>query len=298
MLSIHPENKMLQLQGRHYGLFALSFALYFIAALYCLYISRQPGSIAAIWYANAIMVMFLQAFAYREWPLLLALAALGNLAANMVLNDPLGMSLSFIPGNLLEIVLLSYVVRRFIPLRQCMNNPQVILKLFIFSLPPLVLSALTGAMILMFYGFSAYLQNWLLLMISSLAGIISIFPVGILILRYGWHNFIQLNQSFAVLMCILLALSTALFSFLYLPYPYVYISGTLILVAIVGRFAGTAIAVLIYSIIISILISLEFFQASLQERYLNDEIYLYLPLVMTLLQPLLLATAMQRISTR
>lgn len=128
-------------------------------------------------------------------------------------------------------------------------------------------------------------------------GLISILPIGILLVSYGWQDFIQVNQSFTFLMCILLALLIALFGFVYLPDPYIYISATLILVAFIGRFPGIAVAVLVYSIIISTLIALGFFQSSVQGQYVNSESYLYLPLIMTLLQPLLLGAAMQRLRT-
>jgi integral membrane sensor domain MASE1 len=295
MLLTHPDNQMLQLQSRRYGIFVLAFTLYFIAALYCIYVSRQPGSIAAIWYANAIMVMFLQAFAYRDWYVLLILAALANLSANLILKDSINTSLTFIPGNLLEIALIAYCLRRFIPLRQCIENPLSLLKLFALILLPIAVSACVAALTVSLFGSVPYEQAWLLLFTGSVVGAVSIFPLGILLLCYGWQNVIQINQSFTFLMCILLALLIALFGFIYLPDPYIYISATLILVAFIGRFSGTALAVLVYSIIISTLIAMGVFQSSIQGQYMQSDAYLYLPLVMTLLQPLLLAAAMQRI---
>lgn len=286
---------MLPLQGRRIALFSLAFALYFIAALYCIYMSRQPGSIAAVWYANAIMIMFLQGFAYRDWYIFLILAALGNLCANIVLHDSIALSLVFIPGNLLEIGLVAYCLRRFIPLRQCTENPLALLQLLILILLPIAMSAALGALVLSLYGLVPYAEGWLFLFTGSVVGAISIVPIGLLLVSYGWDDFIQINQSFSFLMCILLALLIALFGFLYLPDPYIYISATLLLVVFVGRFAGTALAVLVYSVIISTLIAMGVFQSSIQGQYRHSDAYLYLPLVMTLLQPLLLAAAMQRI---
>jgi integral membrane sensor domain MASE1 len=162
---------------------------------------------------------------------------------------------------------------------------------------PAVDSASAGALGLSLYGLDSYTQAWLFLFTGSVVGLISILPIGILLVSYGWQDFIQVNQSFTFLMCILLALLIALFGFVYLPDPYIYISATLILVAFIGRFPGIAVAVLVYSIIISTLIALGFFQSSVQGQYVNSESYLYLPLIMTLLQPLLLGAAMQRLRT-
>lgn len=298
MLLIHPENQLsLQVPSQRYMVFVLAFIFYFAAAVYCIYISRQPGSIAAIWYANAIIVMFLQRVAYRDWPVMLMLAVVGNLAANLLFKDGIGLSLSFIPGNLLEISLAAYCLRRFIPLRQSMQDPVLLLKMLALMLLPAVVSASAGALVLSLYGLVSYTQAWLFLFTGSVVGLISILPIGILLVSYGWQDFIQVNQSFTFLMCILLALLIALFGFVYLPDPYIYISATLILVAFIGRFPGIAVAVLVYSIIISTLIALGFFQSSVQGQYVNSESYLYLPLIMTLLQPLLLGAAMQRLRT-
>jgi integral membrane sensor domain MASE1 len=228
---------------------------------------------------------------------MLIVAVLGNLAANLLFKDEIGLSLSFIPGNLLEISLAAYCLRRFIPLRQSMQDPVLLLKMLALMLLPAVVSASAGALVLSLYGLVSYTQAWLFLFTGSVVGLISILPIGILLVSYGWQDFIQVNQSFTFLMCILLALLIALFGFVYLPDPYIYISATLILVAFIGRFPGIAVAVLVYSIIISTLIALGFFQSSVQGQYVNSESYLYLPLIMTLLQPLLLGAAMQRLRT-
>src|SRR5690606_11406055 len=102
------------------------------------------------------------------------------------------------------------------------------------------------------------------------------------------------NQAFGFLMCILISLAVALLSFIYLPFPYIYISASLMIVALVGGFAATAIGVLAYSGIIGALMAIGFFQPSLQNIYHGSEIYLYVPLVITLLQPLILAAALER----
>ena len=160
---------------------------------------------------------------------------------------------------------------------------------------PIAISAALGALVLTLYGLVSYEQGWLFLFTGSVVGAISIIPTGLLLVNYGWQDFIHINQSFTFLMCILLALLIALFGFVYLPDPYIYISATLILVAFIGRFSGTALAVLVYSVIISTLIAMGFFQSSIQGQYMHSDAYLYLPLVMTLIQPLLLAAALQRI---
>lgn len=296
MLSTYPDNQQIAPIKQRYISFISAFMLYFITCVYCIYISHESGSIAAAWYANAIIVVFLQACAYRDWPIYLLIAALANAAGRFVLGDPWLMSLIFIPGNLLEIFLMAYVIRRFIALPQCHNNPLMLLKLFSIILLPIAISALVAAAVIRLYGLTSYGEAWISWVTSSLIGCISILPLGIVLLNHTWDEIVQVKQAFTILMGILLSLLFALFGFLYIPDPYIYISATLLLVAFAGRFTGTAVAVLVYSIIIGTLIVYGFFQPSMQGNYYaNRDFYMYLPMVMTLLQPLLLAAALQRI---
>lgn len=294
MLVAQPNQFILAEKSHRYTTFILAFALYFIAALYCIYIARQPESIASAWYGNAIIIMILQILAYRDWPIVLVLVAAANLAANLALGDSLLMSLSFIPNNLLEIGLSGYLLRRFIPLRQCIQDPILLLKTFALTLIPIGLSALLGGFVLSSYGLVTFNEGWVSIVMGSLIGNVSILPIGILVLAYGWTGFIKANQAFGFLMSILLALAVALVSFAYLPFPFIYISASLILVALVGGFASTAIAVLAYSLIIGTFTTIGFFHDSLQNIHHTNDIYIYLPLVITLLQPLILAAAIER----
>ena len=294
MLVAQPNQFILAEKSHRYTTFILAFALYFIAALYCIYIARQPESIASAWYGNAIIIMILQILAYRDWPIVLVLVAAANLAANLALGDSLSMSLSFIPNNLLEIGLSAYLLRRFIPLRQCMQDPVLLLKAFGLILIPIGLSALLGGLVLSNYGLVTLNEGWTSFAIGSLIGNISILPIGILLLAYGRTGFIKANQAFGFLMSILLALAVALISFAYLPFPFIYISASLIIVALVGGFGATAIGVLAYSIIIGTFTTIGFFHDSLQDIQHDNNMFIYLALVISLLQPLILAAAIER----
>ncbi|MCK7494616.1 MAG: hypothetical protein MZW92_28195 [Comamonadaceae bacterium] len=66
-------------------------------------IARQPGSIASIWFANAIGVAALANRPRRDWPLLLAAAGVANFGANLLQGDTLLMAASFVPPNLVEV---------------------------------------------------------------------------------------------------------------------------------------------------------------------------------------------------
>lgn len=274
--------------------FCLALSYSFWLHYYSIYISRQPDSVASVWYANAIAIMILQLLAYRDWIIVLILVAVANLTANLVLGDPVLMSLSFIPNNLLEIMLSGYLLRRFIPLSQCVKDPLLLLKAFALTVVPIAFSALLGAFVLVNYGLVSFNEGWTFLAIGSLVGNISIFPLAMLLFARSWDGIIKANQAFGFLMCILFSLAIALLSFVYLPFPHIYISASLMIVALMGGFAATAIGVLAYSLIIGTFTAIGFFHHSLQVSQQNNDIYIYMPLVITLLQPLLLGAALER----
>lgn len=294
MPTAHPDQFIVARKSQRYTLFLLSVVLFFLAALYSIYISRQPDSVASVWYANAIAIMILQLLAYRDWIIVLILVAVANLTANLVLGDPVLMSLSFIPNNLLEIMLSGYLLRRFIPLSQCVKDPLLLLKAFALTVVPIAFSALLGAFVLVNYGLVSFNEGWTFLAIGSLVGNISIFPLAMLLFARSWDGIIKANQAFGFLMCILFSLAIALLSFVYLPFPHIYISASLMIVALMGGFAATAIGVLAYSLIIGTFTAIGFFHHSLQVSQQNNDIYIYMPLVITLLQPLLLGAALER----
>ena len=294
MLTAQSNQLLLVRQSQRYTVFLVNFCLFFLAALYSIYISRQPDSVASVWYANAITIMILQILAYRDWIIVLILATAANLCANLVLGDPIMMSLSFLPNNLLEISLSAYLLRRFIPLDQCIKDPVLLLKAFGVILLPIAISAALGAFVLVNYDLVSFNESWTFLAIGSLMGNISIFPIAMLLFARNLDGLIQSNQAFGFLMCILFSLAIALLSFAYLPFPHIYVSASLMIVALFGGFAGAAIGVLTYSVIISNFTSIGFFHQSMQIIQDGNDIYMYIPLIITLIQPLLFAAACER----
>ncbi|MGC8384177.1 hypothetical protein ACP3P8_14385 [Pseudomonas aeruginosa] len=84
--------------------------LFFLAALACIYLSRQPATIAAIWLPNAILTAALlrAAAPVAGDP---ALPAVANLAANRLYGDSLWMSAAFLPANLSEAIFAAMLLR-------------------------------------------------------------------------------------------------------------------------------------------------------------------------------------------
>lgn len=85
--------------------------LFFLAALACIYLSRQPATIAAIWLPNAILTAALLRAPLRQWPAILLCSAVANLAANRLYGDSLWMSAAFLPANLSEAIFAAMLLR-------------------------------------------------------------------------------------------------------------------------------------------------------------------------------------------
>jgi len=75
---------------------------YAVLALVAIHLSRQSGSVATVWFANALGIAVLATASCARWPLLALAVAAGNLSANLLSGHTIGFALSFVPANLAE----------------------------------------------------------------------------------------------------------------------------------------------------------------------------------------------------
>jgi len=80
-------------------------------AYICIVFPRDHGRIAPIWLANAWVVAALLRSPTRNWPLLVAFATIGDMAANLWAGDHTGMALGLAACNQLEIIACAGLVR-------------------------------------------------------------------------------------------------------------------------------------------------------------------------------------------
>ena len=66
---------------------ALVFFGYLVLALGAVWLARQPGTIATLWYANAFGITFLWNQPLRRWPALLGVMLVANMLAGQVMGD-------------------------------------------------------------------------------------------------------------------------------------------------------------------------------------------------------------------
>ena len=270
---------------------------YLVFALVSLYLSAQTGSIATLWYANAVAVCVLLARPMREWPALLAGVVAANLGANLLFRDNLMLMLSFVPGNLAEISLSAGLLGRFCVPPQCINRADMLLKaLLLGGVVPSLVGALLGAGTLAAYGLAPFEKVWFSWFVGSAIGSVSILPLGLFLLARGWPPLVAALRRPAVLASLLMALAISLWAPRALPFAYVYIAVALVLVAAVGRFAGAAMATLACSLVVGTLIATGIFQPQGATGQISEGLF-YLPLMLTLVPPMLLAATLENVQS-
>ncbi|HZF32290.1 MAG TPA: PAS-domain containing protein [Candidatus Angelobacter sp.] len=97
---------------RTLGKAALLFAAYFLSACFAITLSRNIGSVAAIWPATAVALGVLLLSPARDWPAYLLAAGAANLAAGIATGVPPAISIGFTAFNLMEILLAAGLLRR------------------------------------------------------------------------------------------------------------------------------------------------------------------------------------------
>lgn len=280
----------------------LVFAGYLLLALGAVWLSRQPGSIATLWYANAFTVALLWDQPLRRWAGLLAAAMLADLLANMAFGDRLAQAASFVPPNLLEIVLASALLRVSGAALKMNESPGAFLQFILFGalLPPLVGASL-GASILTWQGLESFERGWLYWVEGAMLGAVSVLPLAVWLRQHsGWEILGDRRRHELLLFGIWVLLGSPL-ALLLLPFPFVYLSLPLMFAAVRLTFASTALLVALASVSGGLIIALGLLDTPDLEKGWRD-LLVYLPLLLALLlallPALLLASAVEQLRKR
>lgn len=233
------------------GLLPVGFALmlgYALAAWVSLVLSRQPGSIAAIWYANAIAIAVFSARPTRDWPLLSLAVAVANPLANWAWGDDPAAALSFLPANLAEIVAAAWLLQRA---RDTVypGDAQRLLKLLVLGgVLPQVLGAMVGAVTVTAGAGVDLHRVWLPWFEGSVIGAMSTLPLAYVIAHDGLRAHRASLLSATLLVMLLLAVGVALLAAALLPYPFVYMLLPLVLAATMLPFVAVALLTVAVSV--------------------------------------------------
>ena len=161
---------------RHVSLYAVYAAL----ALVSIWLSRHPGAVATLWFANAAGVALLLQRPYKEWPSLLAMCALGNLTANAFYHSDLLVSLSFLPGNLTEVGLAAWLLGWTRLDTEWPRSPRRLIAGLILGccIAPLI-GATIGAAVVQAHGFGGFVSAWMNWFAGDVIGLLAILPAAL-----------------------------------------------------------------------------------------------------------------------
>ena len=213
--------------------------LYAAAALVSMVIGRQPGSVAAIWFPNAIGVAALATRPRRDWPLLLLAVAAANLIANLLNRDPLLLALGFMPPNVLEVALGAWAVQAARIPERGLRSPALLTTLLVAgSVLPTFASATLGTLMISPQGLRAFEGVWLPWYVGSVIGGASVLPLAFLVGRHGWKPLLPSLLDPRIVVLLPLAVGVTLLALARMPFPFIYLTLPLLLGAFLLPFAA------------------------------------------------------------
>lgn len=261
-------------------------------------LARQPGSVANVWYANALVVGVLAHRAPRLWPPALAAVALANLGVNMAWGDPLPVAAAFVPPNLVEILLAVALLRRAGLHLSGLRSPHLLLRLLVYGgLLPQLVGATLGAAVIAALSPAAYFTVWLAWFSGSVVGAVSLLPLVACALRYPAD---ALRQQLLVPALAWLLPATLLLAWLALaqvPYPFVYLSFMLLVAALRLDVVALAAMVLLLSCTVALALALGVLVPTPQGAAWRS-VWVYLAWAAALVPAQLLAVALAELRDR
>ncbi len=239
----------------------LVFVAYALLAFAAIVVARQPGTIAVIWLANGVAIALIASAPPSRTVAMLAMAALGNLVANLLYGDPLGLSLAFLPPNTLDVALGVYLVRRSGRAERFASDHGSFLRVLVAgSLLPPLLGATTGAATLQALGFATFERVWADWYIGAALGGVAMLPLT-LALRSGPAGVAlgRLSDP-GKLVSLALVAATSLTALRFSPYPFIAISVVLITIAFVRPRLTTFVSVPTVVAVLAVALALGWFK--------------------------------------
>jgi PAS domain S-box-containing protein len=271
-----------------------TFAGYLALALYVLYVTARPASIALFWYANAFGTIAVLARPYREWPRLSAVLWAAVLVANWIMRGPGAITWMSPFANLLEIGLSAYLFRRFFKAEDCLTDVGVFMKALALSgVVPALVGALVSSSVLAIVAGASFREIWFTWFLGSAIGVISLLPLGYYLLARGARQLWRELRRGRRIAALAFALAVASWVPAHLPFANVYVTVALIVAATAGGFAIAAVGNFLCSLVLGALIAFGKFGLP-THAYRYGEFLSYLPVALSLVAPSVLAVAFER----
>ncbi|MEK8052335.1 ATP-binding protein [Ideonella sp. DXS22W] len=228
---------------------------YGAAAMLSIALSREPGSVANIWYANAVAVVVLLRQPVAHWPALLLAVGLANVAANRWWGDQWSTVLLLAVPNLLEVALAAWSLRRLRLPAEPLRAPMSLLRLLLHGafLPPLAAAVLAAVLL----GWHGAREPWLVGLTwleGGTIGAVSVLPLGLALAPAPWQALGRVANDLRAMLMLPLAVGLSLVCLAVMPYPFVYVLLPLLAAAILLDM--TAVALLTLSVSLTIALAL------------------------------------------
>lgn len=271
---------------------AVALALaYGAAALLSLLLSRQAGSIATIWYANAFAVAYLVFRPRREWPWLALVLALVIGAVNVGTGDAPERAVAFLPPNLVEIFAGAALLRWRAVDRSDLRTPAALLRLLFYgALLPQLIAACIAAALLAQAGLANLAEVGLSWFEGTVIGALSVLPLAFLFLRQPPARSFATWLDWRIAALAAVVVGMALLALAHLRFPFVYVALPLLLAAMTVDLISVA--------LLTALLSLTMASAQAFGVFLPPvaaapwmQVFVYLAYAMALLPALLLSAA-------
>lgn len=221
---------------KHAFWFVVTALLFGSLAALSLHLSQQANSISLIWYANAASGVAFAIAAKRFWPTMVAAMIISNFAVDYLFGTPLSVSVTFIPGNLVEALLIGYLIHLWFRSDPAQTSIQTTLeRLAVLFIAPALIGASLGAVAATTQFQTPYGTAWFSWAVSSLFGNITIIPLGLEVLRKHLRDDKVRLISATGLAIATVFLVLALLAFSFMPYPFVYAASCLLAVALLTQ---------------------------------------------------------------
>jgi PAS domain S-box-containing protein len=179
--------------------------------------------------------------------------------------------------------------------RQFADSPERLLVFIVLAcaVPPL-LGATLGALLVSLVTGVAPHEVWLAWYAGSVIGSVSLLPVALLAVRQGrrfWRARLDWLRTGSYALA---SVSLCLLALLYLPFPFIYILVPTVFAAVTLTFEGTALVVWLSAATIGLILATGQFVPGAAVAGRSPLLTLYLPMLLTMLPPLLLAASRQQ----
>lgn len=225
----------------HFGFQCAALGIaYFALALFGILLTKQPGTVAAIWWPNALMFSVLLRAPRNRLPGFILVDIAANFAANFTMSYQALPSLAFCAADLLELGIALWLIRggwhRFDP---CHNvRDFVAMLLIILGIGATISSSL--AALIMALGGASYPEVWTSWWLAECIGMISLLPVGLALSAAAVRQTFGGTAKYELLGIALASLTITWLSLRFLPFPFIILAIPLLLTSLRLSLLGTA----------------------------------------------------------